>query len=350
MLAPWSPVCQLKVCKSGSIAVYVSACAQPFLLRRRSRKALPTFNWRTGGVSRSGQYPAPRLALLLILAITLAVQVEAEPTAKQARKLISRAAGMELRTGAIRIKGLSSSENGAAEAVAEIEIPFRLEGNDQGQWRVAEIRTGKDSWEAIGMIAAVVGAEIEHNDCNAPGLTWTGPEPSPKRARCLIASLMGVQLPSDEVRVKDISSLAVPLTSQPSAVVVAVVEARFRFSKAHSGQWQASEIKTGNRRWISMDMIGHGVQAQKAARARTELERVVKALEAFRLERGFYVVADSEAVLVDHLSPRYLAPVIRVDPWRHPYKYSGESDHFTLRSLGPDGKENTADDIVLTSP
>jgi hypothetical protein len=55
-------------------------------------------------------------------------------------------------------------------------------------------------------------------------------------------------------------------------------------------------------------------------------------------------------VLIDHLSPRYLARVIRVDPWHRPYQYEGQPDRYSLRSLGPDGKPNTQDDIVVSGP
>jgi hypothetical protein len=77
---------------------------------------------------------------------------------------------------------------------------------------------------------------------------------------------------------------------------------------------------------------------------------ISRALEKFRKDRGFYVVSDSEAVAVDHLSPRYLSRVIRVDPWSQPYEYVGERDRFTLRSRGPDGKANTPDDLTIASP
>jgi hypothetical protein len=80
------------------------------------------------------------------------------------------------------------------------------------------------------------------------------------------------------------------------------------------------------------------------------MELIARALEKYRKDRGFYVVSDSQAVVIDHLSPRYLAQVIRVDPWHQPYKYQGERDHFTLRSAGPDGKADTLDDIQLVGP
>ncbi|MCA1605286.1 MAG: type II secretion system protein GspG, partial [Acidobacteria bacterium] len=78
-------------------------------------------------------------------------------------------------------------------------------------------------------------------------------------------------------------------------------------------------------------------------------ELIAGALEKFRGDRGSYVISDSQAVAIDHLSPRYLAQVIRVDPWHQPYKYQGERDQFTLSSAGPDGKADTPDDIRLSS-
>ncbi len=88
----------------------------------------------------------------------------------------------------------------------------------------------------------------------------------------------------------------------------------------------------------------------KRSTATDELSTIAKALGDFRRERGSYVVSDSESVLIDHLSPHYLLRVIRVDPWHRPYRYEGQPDHYSLRSLGPDGKPNTPDDIVVTGP
>ena len=75
--------------------------------------------------------------------------------------------------------------------------------------------------------------------------------------------------------------------------------------------------------------------------------RLAVALESYRREHGFYLESKSEATLIDHLNPHYLARVIRVDPWHQPYEYEGTRDGFTLRSVGPDGKSNTAHDIFL---
>ena len=133
-----------------------------------------------------------------------------------------------------------------------------------------------------------------------------------------------------------------------SAIVVAQVETAFRFSKGDDGKWRVAEIRTGDNRWEDVEMLTRAVNTEKSARARAELETLATALESFRRERGFYVVAKDEGVLVDQLNPRYIARILRVDPWHKPYLYEGTRDAYTLRSAGPDGKENTADDVTVT--
>jgi hypothetical protein len=166
---------------------------------------------------------------------------------------------------------------------------------------------------------------------------------TPKEARRLIARMAGIELPSDAVRVKEVSS------SGDSAIVVAQVETAFRMVRGDKDKWRITEIRTGDRRWEDLDTLIRALNVEKAARARAELESIATALESFRRERGFYLESKSEAALIDHLNPRYLARVIRVDPWHKPYEYEGERTTFVLRSDGPDGKPGTPDDITVAS-
>ena len=166
---------------------------------------------------------------------------------------------------------------------------------------------------------------------------------SPKEARKLIARMAGIQLPSDAVRVKDIS------TSGNSAVVTAQVETAFRLVKDDKGKWRIAEIRTGDRRWEDLDTLMRALNVEKTARARAELESIAAALESYRRDRGSYLESKSSAALVDNLNPRYLARVIRIDPWHNPYEYEGAHSSYVLRSGGPDGKPNTADDVIVTN-
>ncbi len=166
---------------------------------------------------------------------------------------------------------------------------------------------------------------------------------TPKEARKLIARMAGIQLPSDAVRVKEIS------TAGNSAVVTAQIETAFRLVKDDKGKWRIAEIRTGDRRWEDLDTLMRALNAEKTARARAELQSIATALESYRRERGSYLESKSAVALIDSLNPRYLARVIRVDPWHKPYEYEGERSSFVLRSDGPDGKPNTPDDVTLTN-
>jgi len=163
-----------------------------------------------------------------------------------------------------------------------------------------------------------------------------------KEARRLIAHMAGIQLPSDAVRVKDVSSMG------NSATVTAQVETAFRFDKDSNGKWRVVEIRTGDRRWEDVDTLMKALNAEKTARARAELDSIATALDSFRRERGGYPEAKTESALIDNLNPRYLARVIRIDPWHRPYEYEGTRTSFVLRSSGPDEKSNTADDVTVS--
>jgi len=186
------------------------------------------------------------------------------------------------------------------------------------------------------LIILVVACEVVITTTRAAG------DLTPKEARRLIARMAGIQLPSDAVRVKEVSAMG------NSATVVAQVETAFRFDKGDDGKWRVAEIRTGDRRWENVDMLVKALNAEKTARARAELESIATALESFRRERGSYPELKSEAALIDSLNPYYLKSVIRVDPWHQPYEYEGTRTSFVLRSAGPDEKANTADDVVLS--
>ena len=168
------------------------------------------------------------------------------------------------------------------------------------------------------LIALAIVAVLAERRATAAG------DLTPKEARKVIARMAGIELPSDAVRIKDISAMG------NSAVVVAQVETAFRLAKGDGGKWRVAEIRTGDRKWEDVDTLVRALNNEKAARARSEMETVATALKAFQRERGFYVVSDSMSALMDHLSPTYLTTVIRVDPWHQPYQYEGDRGGFTL--------------------
>ena len=285
-------------------------------------------------------------ALSLILATVQTTS--AQLNSSRARGALRRMAGFDLTNGAVRVRTITDASKTTANVTAELRTVFRLEQNDAGHWRVAEVRVAPDRWEDVTLVSIALSASLPVDECGAPGfqLGRKAPiEPTPKRVRCLLGALLGISVPSDAVRIQEIAPSPVPLASKPSTTVVAWIGVEARAVSEAKG-WRISEIRTGDRDWVNLDQLEVAVNQQKQNRARTDLQRIADALERYRADKGAYIVSDSHAVLIDHLSPAYIREVIRLDPWRQPYKYVGQRDTFTLLSPGPDGKDGTADDIA----
>jgi hypothetical protein len=287
----------------------------------------------------------------LIVGVLSPAHARADLSKSAARRAIRTMADWSLPGDAVRVQAIRANGNETAEVSAELSLVFRLRLRN-GHWQLREVRTGQDRWEQLEMIGRAVQVTIPAGECDAPSQfarAKYATELTTRRARCLVAELFGVDLPADDVRIKEISRFGLSLGPESAALVVAVVQTDFRFTRVAKG-WQVSEFKSGARDWVNVSGVGAALDQVKRAVAGDELSLIAKALTDFRRERGSFVVADKESVLIDHLSPRFLARVIRVDPWHRPYQYEGQQDRYSLRSLGPDGKPNTADDIVVSGP
>ncbi|HJP91896.1 MAG TPA: type II secretion system protein GspG [Pyrinomonadaceae bacterium] len=274
------------------------------------------------------------------------VEARADLSQKQARKVIQTIAGWSLPNDSVHVRSVKSSGTESAEVNAEMELVFRLTLRD-GHWQLREIRTGQDRWERLDLIARAMQAELPADRCDGPSRLSS--DLTTKLARCLVASLFDITLPSDDVRIKEISPFGLSIGSESAALVVALVQLDFRLARDASG-WHVAELKSGSRDWVNVADIPSRIDQLKRSAATDELTLIASALDKFRRERGSFVVSDKESVLIDYLSPKYLARVIRVDPWQRPYQYEGQQDRYSLRSLGPDGKPNTPDDIVVSGP
>ena len=291
------------------------------------------------------------LIAALLLALVSPIPTRADLSRNQARKAIQTMAGWSLPGSAVRVESVNSSGNESAEVSAEIQTVFRLRLLE-GQWQLREIRTGQDRWERLEVIARAAKVELPEGECDALpqfARTTLATELTTKGARCLVASLFGVALPSDDVRIKEIDPFGLSIGSESAALVTALVRVDFRFARDTSG-WHVSEFKSGTRNWVNIANLPAAIDEVKRTAASEDLSIIAKALGDYHRDRGYFVVSDKESVLIDHLSPRYLARVIRVDPWYRPYQYDGQQDRYSLRSLGPDGKANTPDDVVLAGP
>ena len=162
-----------------------------------------------------------------------------------------------------------------------------------------------------------------------------------REAREKIAQALGFDKP-DSVHIKNISR-----GMGGEAIVEAQFDAAFRFAADKEGKWQPVEVRTGDRRWESIELIQTALRKEKALRTAAELQTIATALEAYRRDSGSYVQADSGSTLMDHLAPTYLSSIIRLDAWSRELGYKGSTTSYRLISPGPDGKPGTDDDIVF---
>ncbi|HEV2705287.1 MAG TPA: type II secretion system protein GspG [Pyrinomonadaceae bacterium] len=331
-------------------------------------------------------------ALLLVAPLAGVVCAKTKKPIKDddARRAIATMPGFALNRGAVKVKDAVAVDAASVLVTAEVETAVRfqqMEVEEEGvkRWRAVEFRSGDRSWEEFEWLAEAVGAErIERartlleeaatefaaNELKRRRLqeeeqrareARERERPSPEtltkaeRKRLEREAKREAELRKKEeerlkserevrrgaLRLTDFSPLA------SSAVAVCFIEAQFRLARGSDGKWRVVEFRIGDESSGDPARLLAAVDARKVARAREELETVRAALEAFRRERGFYPVVTDSTALVDHLSPRYLSHIIRIDPWHRPYRYEGERERFVLRSDGADGVAGTGDDVTL---
>jgi hypothetical protein len=266
---------------------------------------------------------------------------------KEARRVVAQSPGFKLSTGAVKVKEISPVGATPVTVVADVKTAFRFAWVEdervpqtsgyfkQKRWRAVEFRTGDREWDEFDFHAATLGAErVEAargalealvNEFEARQRESKGKTVEPLRRGPLVINSLGAM--------------------GSSVVAEVAVEATFRLATDAQGKWRVTDVVVGGEPSGDLAQLFESANAHKAERARRDLEVVRAALEDFRRERGFYVVAEDSVVLMDHLSPRYIKRIIRLDPWHNPYRYAGTTAGYALNSDGPDGKTGTADDI-----
>jgi hypothetical protein len=159
-------------------------------------------------------------------------------------------------------------------------------------------------------------------------------------ARERIAQALGLDK-SSRIHVKSIHATG------NEAVVEATVDTAFLLTDDKKNGWTVTQVRTGDRRWESIDLLQTAVRKEKILRTSAELSALATALEAYRRDHGSYVEASTGAGLIDKLNPQYLANAMRLDAWSNEFDYHGGGSSYRLGSAGPDGKPGTDDDLVM---
>jgi hypothetical protein len=320
------------------------------------------------------------LALAVLVCSAPAIRVGAAKGGlkkSDAQKLIAAYSLLELGKSAVTIKEITAGET-AATVTAGVRVGFHFARDAKGNLHATEMRVGDRQWEDLDLLARAFGADSltraraaldnfaaeldalaqakkqrddakkksasrdEKNSRDSKRATAEKSVQKVSKSDQKIADKDQPELVRGALRVKNPES-AISLMGK-SAFVEAQIEAAFDVVR-EGGKWSIAAVHIAGEKLPDFDAAVRSLDAEKGRAARADLDALASALEAFRRERGFYVVADNETALVDSLNPHYTPRFIRVDPWHHPYEYVGTRDAYTIRSNGADGKPHTADDI-----
>jgi hypothetical protein len=319
-------------------------------------------NTRTRRISFNLSICASLLCAFAIVSIDAEAGAEKGIKRDDARKLIAALSIFELNKEAVTVKEISPS-GAVSNVLASVKLGFRFEKGEAGNWRAVEMRTGDRQWESFELLARVLGsenvspvrAELDAFVAELVALGKTKNEAADNRENKPANAKPDGEPPKELRRgalsVKNPAAALAPLGS--SVVVELEVETSVDFVRDARGRWQVALVRVvgetsgGGYNFEMLDAFERALNTEKRGRALADLETLGVALEAYRRERGSYLVAESASDLVDNLNPRYIAAFIRFDPWHRPYEYEGTRERFTLRSLGADGKANTPDDVTV---
>lgn len=314
--------------------------------------------------SHRRRQPAPLLsAFVIILSVILShALVVAQKKPKKAlgdgdaRRAIATTEGFTLNSGSVKVKDVSVVGAVPVTVAADVTLGVRFEQVEdereprglpsllkRKRWRAVEVRTGDRSWERVDSLAAPLGAE------RVAALRASFEELLAEFEARQREAIKSEGKPSAEPLTRGALTLKGLTPFGSSVVGEFAVAASFRLERDARKRWRVASVSVGEGQLVEVGAFWQAVNASKGERAREEMRAIREALEAYRRERGFYVVAESEVVLMDHLNPRFIARVIRIDPWGRPYRYGGTRERYVLSSDGPDGQPNTPDDVTLAA-
>lgn len=160
----------------------------------------------------------------------------------------------------------------------------------------------------------------------------------------------GARLAIDLLRGSEFESLSrsIEFTSfnsfGSSATAEGTVTTAFRFAK-EKNKWVLKEVRVGEARWESIRDLKEALDSIHIRRTRADISIIVEALERYHSRNSAYPEAQDIADLIDQLSPAYLDRVLRLDGWGHEFRITAGQGKPGIVSNGPDGKENSADDV-----
>jgi len=172
----------------------------------------------------------------------------------------------------------------------------------------------------------------------------------------------GARLSHDEIR-KQIAELG-SSTLVPSAVSIrrvvnqsgnrAIAEANVDLAvqlerDAQGSPWHIASVRLGDGNWVPIAEFNAVMSEAQKRQTTSALAKLTTGVAAYRQRNGGSPPPATDIKgITDILHPQYMNDLVLDDAWGHPIEVEVSGNTIRFRSLGPDGKKGTDDDIVST--
>lgn len=113
------------------------------------------------------------------------------------------------------------------------------------------------------------------------------------------------------------------------------------------GEWIIEEVRIGDRHWEKAEDLLTVVREKRTGNTLQQMDQIAKGIARYSIVQGETPQVKNFEELMNLLSPRFLERIIRTDGWANPFSYQTQGgDNYDLRSAGPDGALETADDLM----
>ena len=161
-----------------------------------------------------------------------------------------------------------------------------------------------------------------------------------KQIRDQVRTFDGASLDKKQVKVTNVQEMGDHATAEVQITTgVKVVK--------KDGKWVIEEFRIGDRRWEKAEHILALINEERTTTTLEQINLITEGIARYaNLNQRIPQVSDSDE-LATLLFPRFQSRFTPTDAWANPFFYRPRGDReYELRSLGPDGRFGTPDDLV----
>jgi hypothetical protein len=131
------------------------------------------------------------------------------------------------------------------------------------------------------------------------------------------------------------------------AIAETTVDLAVQFERDTAGSpWHIASVRLGDQNWVSVNELVAALNDARKRETSASIDKLGAGVAAYRQRNGTLPPAGDIKALTDVLHPQYMKDLVIDDGWGHPMDVEVSGTDLRFRSLGPDGRRGTSDDIV----